>query len=42
MEITNNLNEDIIHSPQWFKDAINDKPSSEIINSPRGDISYSS
>jgi len=42
MEITNNLNQDIIHAPQWFKDAIEDKPSSEIIKNPHGDISYSS
>ena len=36
MEITNNLNQDIIHAPQWFKDAIEDKPSSEIIKNPHG------
>ena len=41
MEITNNLNQDIIHAPQCFKDAIKDEPSSYIIKNPRGDISYS-
>ena len=40
MEITDNLNQDIINAPQWFKDAIEDRPVEGNIDDPLGNISY--
>ena len=40
MEITDNLNQDIINAPQWFKDAIEDRPVDGNIDDPLGNISY--
>lgn len=40
MEITDNLNQDIIDAPEWFKKAISEKSTDGNIESPQGNISY--
>ena len=41
MQITNNLNKDIIEAPDWFHKAIQDKPEDKILADPLGNVSYS-
>ena len=41
MQITNNLNRDIIEAPDWFHKAIQDKPEDKILADPLGNVSYS-
>jgi len=41
MQITNNLNRDIIEAPDWFHRAIQDKPEDKILADPLGNVSYS-
>ena len=41
MEITNNLQDDIINAPSWFKEAIGKLPSNHILENTLGDVSYS-
>ena len=41
MEITNNLQDDIINAPSWFKEAIGILPSGHILENILGNISYS-
>ena len=41
MNITNNLNDDILHAPDWFHQAIQDKPEDKIFEHKLGNVSYS-
>ena len=41
MNITNNLKDDILHAPNWFHQAIQDKPEDKIFEHKLGNVSYS-
>ena len=41
MDITNNLKNDILHAPDWFHQAIQDKPEDKIFEHKLGNVSYS-
>ena len=41
MNITNNLKDDILHAPDWFHQAIQDKPEDKIFEHMLGNVSYS-
>ena len=40
MKITTNLMNDIAHAPEWFHEAINQKPQEKILDHIDGNISY--
>ena len=41
MQITNNLNDDILHAPKWFHESIQVKAEDSIHQDPLGNLSYS-
>ena len=41
MQITNNLNDDILHAPKWFHESIQVKAEDLIHQDPLGNLSYS-